>query len=119
MMIVRNLLFCCSESAKKKDDIKVPEAMSLGDGDEELGMDVWRKFSLWNEWLFTVQHDGAIPIFISAPTQQIFECKTDDDVSASRPYKLIKKEDIMKDLFNRAAVCDFQPHKKIIEVDIL
>lgn len=63
-----------------------------------------------------VLHDGAEAIFLSAPTQQIFECKCDEDVTASRPYKLIKKEDIMKDLFNRAAVCDFHPFKKTIEV---
>ena len=60
--------------------------------------------------------EGAKPIFLSSPTQQIFECKADEDVTASRPYKLIKKEDILKDLFDRAAVCDFHPFKKIIEV---
>lgn len=66
--------------------------------------------------LFSALPEGTLPIFLSAPTQQIHNCKADEEVTASHPYKLLKKEDILKDLFNRAAICDFHPFKKQIEV---
>ena len=49
-------------------------------------------------------------------TQEIFECRADTDVTEDEPLKMIKKEDILKDLFNRAAVSDFHPVKPIIVV---
>ncbi len=60
--------------------------------------------------------EGAIPIFLASKTQEIFECRADEDVTKERPYKLITKEVILQDLFNRAAVSDFSPYKQIIQV---
>ncbi|KAB0394411.1 hypothetical protein E2I00_019271, partial [Balaenoptera physalus] len=48
-------------------------------------------------------------------TQEIFNCRIDEDVTDEQPYKLIKKEDIFADFENRAAVSDFYPVKKIIQ----
>ena len=60
--------------------------------------------------------DGAVAIFLATKTQEIFSVRMDEDIKMNAPYRLIKKEDILKDIFNRAAVCDFQPFKKTIEV---
>ncbi len=60
--------------------------------------------------------DGAVAIFLATKTQEIFNVRMDEDIKMNAPYKLIKKEEILKDIFNRAAVCDFQPFKKTIEV---
>ena len=57
-----------------------------------------------------------VPIFLATKTQEIFECRVDEDVTEDEPYKMIKKEDILQDMFNRAAVCDFSPFKQAIQV---
>lgn len=49
-------------------------------------------------------------------TQEIFDCRVDEDVTDDQPYKLIRKEDILADFENRAAVSDFYPVKKIVQV---
>ena len=60
--------------------------------------------------------EGCVPIFLATKTQEIFSLRMDEDITSSAPYRLIKKEELLKDVFNRAAVSDFQPFKKIIEV---
>ncbi|KAK2157176.1 hypothetical protein LSH36_196g03010 [Paralvinella palmiformis] len=59
--------------------------------------------------------EGVIPLFLASKTQEIFECRTDEDVTDDEPYKFIKKEKILEDLFNRAAISDFSVIKKIIQ----
>ena len=60
--------------------------------------------------------EGAVPIFLSSKTQEIFECRTDEEVTEENRFKFIMKEDIMADFFNRAAICDFHPVKEAITV---
>ena len=60
--------------------------------------------------------EGCVPIFLATKTQEIFSVRMDEDIKATAPYRLIKKEELLKDIFNQAAVSDFQPFKKIIEV---
>jgi hypothetical protein len=52
---------------------------------------------------------------LSSKTQEIFEAKVDEDVSEENPFKFIQKQDILNDLYNRAAVCDFHPFKAIVQ----
>ncbi|OAF68653.1 hypothetical protein A3Q56_03605, partial [Intoshia linei] len=53
-------------------------------------------------------------IFMSTQSQEIFQCATDKDVTDENPLKLISKDLILKDFYNRAAVSDFSPFKKFI-----
>ena len=55
---------------------------------------------------------GVVPLFFSGPSQQIFECVVDEDLTPERPHKLIPKEKIVEDFKNRAAVSDFHPIKQ-------
>lgn len=55
---------------------------------------------------------GVVPLFFSGPSQQIFGCVVDTDLTAEHPHKLIPKEKILEDFRNRAAVCDFHPVKQ-------
>ena len=59
---------------------------------------------------------GLKAIFISGPTQQLFQCVTDSDVSEENPFKLISKTAILEDFKNRAAISDFHPVKKVVQV---
>lgn len=59
---------------------------------------------------------GVVPFFFSAAGQQLFECVTDKDLTPDNPNKLISKEKILEDFKNRAAVSDFHPVKKKIQV---
>uniref|UniRef100_A0A8C8AYB2 Dynein axonemal intermediate chain 3 n=1 Tax=Otus sunia TaxID=257818 RepID=A0A8C8AYB2_9STRI len=47
-------------------------------------------------------------------TQEIFNCRVDEDVTEENCFKLIKKEDIIQDLKTRAAISDFHPVKKVV-----
>ncbi|KAM5256212.1 dynein axonemal intermediate chain 3 [Ctenodactylus gundi] len=60
-------------------------------------------------------HPEIYPLVLTTKTQEIFNCRVDEDVTDELPYKLIKKEDILEDFQNRAAVSDFYPVKKIIQ----
>lgn len=60
--------------------------------------------------------DGVVPIFLSSKTQEIFHCRADEDVSEENPFKIITKDEILEDMRNRAAVCDFHPVKQEIIV---
>ena len=53
---------------------------------------------------------------MASKTQEIFECRADEDVTEDEPYKFLRKEKILEDLYNRAAVSDFHPIKQIIQV---
>lgn len=59
---------------------------------------------------------GIMPLFFSGAGQQIFQCVVDQDVSPESPFKLIPKEKILEDFTNRAAVSDFHPVKKKVQV---
>nr|XP_021508824.1 WD repeat-containing protein 63 [Meriones unguiculatus] len=59
-------------------------------------------------------HPEIYPLVITTKTQEIFNCRVEDDITDEQQYKLIKKEDILADLLNRAAVSDFHPVKKIV-----
>ena len=61
-------------------------------------------------------HPEIYPLVLTTKTQEIFNCRVDEDVTEEQPYKLIKKEDIFADFANRAAVSDFYPVKKIVQV---
>ena len=56
------------------------------------------------------------PLFFTTKTQEIFECKADEDVTEDNPFKLISKEAILKDFKDRAAISDFHPVKSIVQV---
>lgn len=60
---------------------------------------------------------GVIPFFFSGPGQQLFQCVVDQDITPEAPHKLISKDKILEDFMNRAAVSDFHPVKKKIQVN--
>ena len=60
--------------------------------------------------------EDILPLFFTSKTQQIFECRADEDVNTDNPYKLIQKEAILQDFKERAAISDFHPAKKIVLV---
>lgn len=59
---------------------------------------------------------GVVPLFFSGAGQQIFDCVVDKDLTTDSPNKLISKEIILEDFRNRAAVSDFHPVKKAVQV---
>ncbi|WAR24235.1 DNAI3-like protein [Mya arenaria] len=60
--------------------------------------------------------ENVVPIFLSSKTQQIYHCVCDEDVTKDSRFKIITKAEILEDMHNRAAICDFHPMKqKIIE----
>lgn len=61
-------------------------------------------------------HPEIYPVVLTTKTQEIFNCRIDEDITDEQPYKLIKKADILEDFQNRAAVSDFYPVKKVIQV---
>ncbi|ELW65376.1 WD repeat-containing protein 63 [Tupaia chinensis] len=60
-------------------------------------------------------HPEIYPLVLTTKTQEIFNCRIDEDVTDEQPHKLIKKQDILEDLHNRAAVSDFHPVKKLVQ----
>ena len=60
--------------------------------------------------------DHILPIFFTTKTQEIFSCIADVDVTEENPYKIFTKEQIRQDFRDRAAISDFHPAKKIVEV---
>ncbi|XP_048457522.1 dynein axonemal intermediate chain 3-like [Rhincodon typus] len=61
-----------------------------------------------------VFNEEVIPLVLTSKTQEIFQCVIDQDVTEERPYKLIKKEDIINDIKARGGVSDFYPFKQLI-----
>ncbi|KAK2540272.1 Wdr63 [Columba guinea] len=59
-------------------------------------------------------HPEIFPLVFTTKTQEIFNCRADEDVTEENCFKLIKKEDIIQDLKTRATVSDFHPVKKVI-----
>ncbi|XP_075395095.1 dynein axonemal intermediate chain 3 [Tenrec ecaudatus] len=60
-------------------------------------------------------HPEIFPLVLTTKTQEIFSCRIDEDITDEQPYKLIKREAILEDLQNRAAVSDFHPVKKLVQ----
>ncbi|XP_073449718.1 dynein axonemal intermediate chain 3 [Aquarana catesbeiana] len=58
--------------------------------------------------------DYVIPLVLTSKTQEIFQCRVDEDFTQENPHKLLKKEEILSDLKTRAAVSDFSPIKSVI-----
>ncbi|TRY59370.1 hypothetical protein DNTS_013991, partial [Danionella cerebrum] len=66
-------------------------------------------------YLFVSAHpEYLFPLVLTSVTQELFGCRADEDVTAENPYKLLKKEEIIQDMKNRAAVCDFSPVKQTV-----
>ncbi|XP_006984798.1 dynein axonemal intermediate chain 3 [Peromyscus maniculatus bairdii] len=59
-------------------------------------------------------HPEIYPLVLTTRTQEIFNCRADEDFTDEQPYKLIKKDEILADMLNRAAISDFYPVKKIV-----
>lgn len=81
---------------KKKEEAKT-ETPTDAEGTEEEGLP-----------------EGVVPLFLSSKTQEIFHCRTDEDVTVENPIKIITKDEIIEDLRMRAGVCDFAPLKQEI-----
>uniref|UniRef100_A0A8C3SEI9 WD repeat-containing protein 63 n=1 Tax=Chelydra serpentina TaxID=8475 RepID=A0A8C3SEI9_CHESE len=59
-------------------------------------------------------HPEIFPLVFTGKTQEILNCRINEDITEEKPYKLLKKEDIIQDMKTRAAVSDFHPVKKIV-----
>uniref|UniRef100_A0A4X2KLI1 Dynein axonemal intermediate chain 3 n=1 Tax=Vombatus ursinus TaxID=29139 RepID=A0A4X2KLI1_VOMUR len=59
-------------------------------------------------------HPEIFPLVLTTKTQEIFNCRAEEDVTEEHPNKLIKKEDIIQDFKNRAGISDFHPVKKVV-----
>ncbi|CAH6777166.1 dynein axonemal intermediate chain 3 [Phodopus roborovskii] len=91
------------KSQKKGQHVKKKTKQSLPVAEEEEPMN-----------MESMGHPEIYPLVLTTKTQEIFSCRVDEDFTEEQPYKLIKKEDILADLLNRAAVSDFHPVKKIV-----
>ncbi|CAL8094691.1 unnamed protein product [Calicophoron daubneyi] len=58
--------------------------------------------------------EGCVPIFLSEPTQRLFNIVADEMMTKSAPSALIPKADILKDMQLRAAISDFSVQKQAI-----
>ncbi|NXC06310.1 WDR63 protein, partial [Orthonyx spaldingii] len=61
-----------------------------------------------------IGHPEIFPLLLTAKTQEIFNCRPDEDVTEKNCFKCIKKEDIIQNLKTRANTSDFHPLKKVI-----
>ncbi|NXU72278.1 WDR63 protein, partial [Oreotrochilus melanogaster] len=61
-----------------------------------------------------IGHPEIFPLVFTSKTQEIFNCRVNEDVTEENCFKLIKKEDIIQDLKSRAAISDFHPVKKVV-----
>uniref|UniRef100_A0A672UA70 Dynein axonemal intermediate chain 3 n=1 Tax=Strigops habroptila TaxID=2489341 RepID=A0A672UA70_STRHB len=59
-------------------------------------------------------HTEIFPLVFTTQTQEIFNCRVDEDVTEENCFKIIKKEDIIQDLKRRAKISDFYPIKNVI-----
>ncbi|XP_071292466.1 dynein axonemal intermediate chain 3 isoform X1 [Agelaius tricolor] len=62
----------------------------------------------------SIGHPEIFPLLLTEKTQEIFNCRPDEDVTEENNFKCIKKEDIIQDLKTRAKSSDFLPFKKVI-----
>ncbi|KAM6938652.1 dynein axonemal intermediate chain 3-like [Lycodopsis pacificus] len=58
--------------------------------------------------------DDIVPMVLTSATQELFGCRADEDVTGESPYKLLKKDDIIRDFKTRAKASDFNPVKQIV-----
>ncbi|NXQ82645.1 WDR63 protein, partial [Nyctibius grandis] len=72
------------------------------------------EFDYHNILLSFIGHPEIFPLVFTTKTQEIFNCRVDEDVTEENCFKLIKKEDIIQDLKTRAAISDFHPVKKVV-----
>jgi len=63
--------------------------------------------------------EGVVPLFLSSKTQEMFGVHADIDVTAENPMKIIGKEQVLQDLYSRAAISDFHPVKPLMVVCVL
>ncbi|NXT83419.1 WDR63 protein, partial [Zapornia atra] len=61
-----------------------------------------------------IGHPEFFPLVFTTKTQEIFNCRVDEDVTEENCFKLIRKDDIIQDLKARAAISDFHPVKNIV-----
>ncbi|NXX58677.1 WDR63 protein, partial [Scopus umbretta] len=61
-----------------------------------------------------IGHPEIFPLVFTTKTQEIFNCRVDEDVTEENCFKLIKKEDIIQDLKTRATISDFHPVRKVV-----
>lgn len=74
----------------------------------------------WLQWLCSLAlPEGVVPLFLSSKTQEIFGVHADIDVTAENPMKIVGKEHVLQDLYNRAAISDFHPVKPLMVVSLL
>nr|XP_025038962.1 WD repeat-containing protein 63 isoform X3 [Pelodiscus sinensis] len=107
----KSSVLSAKESAKKlksKGEMKAKgsakgKRKQLGKKDEEVDIS-----------MASIGHPEIFPLVFTEKTQEIFNCRINEDVSEEKPYKLLKKEDIIQDMKTRAAVSDFHPVKKIV-----
>uniref|UniRef100_M4A9U3 Dynein axonemal intermediate chain 3 n=1 Tax=Xiphophorus maculatus TaxID=8083 RepID=M4A9U3_XIPMA len=58
--------------------------------------------------------EDIFPLVLTSATQELFNCRIDEDVTEKSPFKLLKKDDIIDDMKRRAAVSDFSPVKQTV-----
>jgi len=63
--------------------------------------------------------EGVLPLFLSSKTQELFGVHADIDVTVENPMKIVSKEQVLQDLYNRAAISDFHPVKPLMVVCML
>lgn len=70
-----------------------------------------------------IAHQGhpedIFPMVLTSATQELFDCRADEDVTGDDPYRLLRKDDIIQDMKTRAAVSDFSPVKAIVLVRLI
>ncbi|KAJ3109442.1 WD repeat-containing protein 63 [Phlyctochytrium planicorne] len=59
--------------------------------------------------------EGILPLFLTSMTQELFHVKSNDEVTAEKPIKIIPKADFLSDIQARLAISDFQPAKAYIQ----
>ncbi|XP_050016126.1 dynein axonemal intermediate chain 3 isoform X2 [Alexandromys fortis] len=90
-----------SPKDQKKGKKKAKQPLLVAEEEEPMNME-------------SMGHPEIYPLVLTTKTQEIFNCRAEEDFTDEQTYKLIKKEDILADLLNRAAVSDFHPVKKIV-----
>lgn len=91
-----------SPMGQKKGKKKAKQPLPVAEEEEPVNME-------------SMGHPEIYPLVLTIKTQEIFNCRADEDFTDEQTYKLIKKEDILADLLNRATVSDFHLVKKIVQ----
>ncbi|KAM6938645.1 dynein axonemal intermediate chain 3-like [Lycodopsis pacificus] len=72
------------------------------------------KITCIKPWTASRHPDDIVPMVLTSATQELFGCRADEDVTGESPYKLLKKDDIIRDFKTRAKASDFNPVKQIV-----